>query len=391
MTDPFVPWIPLQEPDFMLTGPLAGLRLAVKDLFDVAGMPTGAGNPRWLETHPAAADADAEAVARLRGAGASLIGKTVTDELAWSLNGTNAHYGTPENPAAPGRMPGGSSSGSASAVALGAADVGLGTDTGGSIRLPASYCGLFGLRPSHGRVPLEGVVPLSPSFDTAGALARDARTLREACEVLLGTSSDAPEPFTGVLAPRDVWDEASPEARRALEPAVDRLGLEIDTAPLFDEPDGLERARVAYAMIQAFEAWRSHGEWIEKAEPEFGPGVAARFSRAADVSAETEAEATRHRDRVTELLSERLSGGAVLAIPAAPGPAPEPEASIDREAVVRLTCLAGLTRAPALALPSGDVAGLPVGLQLVGSPGDDEALLALGEAAGPGRRSADQA
>src|SRR5690606_37246293 len=185
VTDPFVPWIPRQEPDVALTGPLAGLRLAVKDLFDVAGMPTGAGNPRWLETHEAP-DADAEAVARLRAAGASLVGKTITDELAWSLNGSNAHYGTPDNPAAPGRLPGGSSSGSASAVASGLADIGLGTDTGGSIRVPASYCGLFGLRPTHGRVPLEGAVPLAASFDTAGVFTRDAATLRKASETLLG-------------------------------------------------------------------------------------------------------------------------------------------------------------------------------------------------------------
>lgn len=386
MTDPFVPWIPRQEPDLALTGPLAGLRLAVKDLFDVAGMPTGAGNPRWLETHEVP-EADAEAVARLRGAGASLVGKTITDELAWSLNGSNVHYGTPDNPAAPGRLPGGSSSGSASAVASGLADIGLGTDTGGSIRVPASYCGLFGLRPTHGRVPLEGAVPLAASFDTAGVFARDAVTLRKASETLLG----APErtgAVTRILAPRDVWGEARAETRASLMPAVERLGAElgaaIDDAPLFDDIAELERARLTYTTLQAYEAWQTHGAWVESSSPEFGPGVAVRFANAAELTEDDRDREARHRERVAELLLERLGDDAALALPAAPGPAPRPEEDLDREAIVRLTCLAGLSRAPAVALPVGEVAGLPVGLQLVASPGGDEALLATAVLAGRG-------
>lgn len=383
MTDPFVPWIERHEPDFATDGPLTGLRLAVKDLFDVAGMPTGAGNPRWLETH-GEADADADAVARLRGAGAGLVGKTITDELAWSLNGSNAHYGTPENPAAPGRLPGGSSSGSASAVALGLADIGLGTDTGGSIRVPASYCGLFGLRPSHGRVPLEGVVPLSASFDTAGVLTRDAETLRAASEVLLGDAR-RPAPITRILVPTDVWSALRPETREALTPSVERLGSEfgaaLDHTPLFEDVGGLERARSAYTTMQAVEAWRAHAEWIAAASPEFGPGVAARFAKAAALTEGDLDGATRHRERVADLLGERLGNGAALALPSAPGPAPTLDHgtsgrdALDREAIVRLTSPAGLSRAPALALPAGDVGGLPIGLQLVASPGGDETLL----------------
>lgn len=393
MTDPFVPWSPPQEPEFGLSGPLAGLRLAVKDLFDVAGMPTGAGNPRWLETH-GTADADAEAVALLREAGAGLVGKTITDELAWSLNGTNAHYGTPENPAAPGRVPGGSSSGSASAVALGLADIGLGTDTGGSVRVPASYCGLFGLRPSHGRVPLGGAVPLAASFDTAGVFARDALTLRKAAEVLLG-SSRRPGPVTRVLAPRDVWDTVRPETRAALMPTVERLGVSVDRTPLFEDIAELDRARLTYVTLQGFEAWQAHGEWIEAASPEFGPGIAARVAAAAELTEEDRDRAARHRERIAGLLEERLGGGAALALPAAPGPAPalDPQTDRgslrgddDRAAVVRLTCLAVLSRAPAVALPVGDVAGLPVGLQLVAAPGDDEALLASAAAVTPADR-----
>ncbi|GAA1685466.1 amidase [Glycomyces endophyticus] len=385
MTDPFIALVE----DLGGPGPLEGLRLAVKDLFDLAGTATGAGNPRWLETH-APAEADAEAVALLRGAGARVVGKAITDELAWSLNGSNFHYGTPENPAAPGRVPGGSSSGSASAVALGLADIGLGTDTGGSIRVPASYCGLYGLRPTHGRVSLEGVVPLAPTFDTAGVLARDAHTLRLAMAVLLGEPEEAHAPVTRLLAPRDIWDELPAATRDAVMPAVEALGLEVDTTPFFDDPhfglehDGaaggvtpLESARRAYAALQAWEAWQAHGAWIEASRPEFEPGVKARFANASKLVGADVTGAQRVRSGVVALVRDRLPEGTALAIPAAPGPAPLVGEEPDREAIVRLTCIAGLSGAPGLALPAGTVEDLPVGLQLVAAPGSDEVLLAL--------------
>jgi amidase len=374
MTDPFI----LAFEDVGCEGPLAGLRLAVKDLFDLAGVPTGAGNPRWLETHETPVN-DAAAVARLRAAGARVVGKTITDELAWSLNGTNAHYGTPENPAAPGRVPGGSSSGSASAVALGLADIGLGTDTGGSIRVPASYCGLYGLRPTHGRVSLEGAVPLAPSFDTAGVLARDAATLRLAMGVLLEGAAAA-GPITRLLAPQDIWDEIPEATRAAVMPKVEALGLMVDREPLFHDgtdPAPLEAARVAYATLQAWEAWQQHGTWIEEHRPEFGPGVGVRFANAATIGNTDIAAAQRVRSGMMSLVQDRLPEGTALAIPAAPGPAFTIGDAPNREAIVRLTCIAGLAGAPGLAVPAGTVEGLPVGLQLVAAPGSDEALLAL--------------
>jgi amidase len=374
VTDPFI----RSFEDAGREGPLAGLRLAVKDLFDLAGVPTGAGNPRWLETHAVPSE-DAVAVARLRAAGARVVGKTITDELAWSLNGTNAHYGTPENPAAPGRVPGGSSSGSASAVALGRADIGLGTDTGGSIRVPASYCGLFGLRPTHGRVSVEGAVPLAPSFDTVGVLARDAATLRLAMGVLLEGTAEA-GPITRLLAPQDIWDEIAEATTAAVWPQVEALGLPIDRAPFFAEGGDvapLEAARVAYATLQAWEAWQAHGEWIEANEPEFGPGVAMRFANAAKLDSADIAAAGRVRSGVTALVRDRLPDGVALAIPATPGPAFTIGDAPNREAIVRLTCIAGLSGAPALAVPAGTVDGLPVGLQLVAAPNGDERLLEL--------------
>ncbi|THV27611.1 amidase [Glycomyces paridis] len=378
MVDPFIRTFE----DADREGPLGGLRLAVKDLFDLAGVPTGAGNPRWAETHPVP-DEDAAAVALLRAAGARVVGKTITDELAWSLNGSNRHYGTPDNPAAPGRVPGGSSSGSASAVALGLADIGLGTDTGGSIRVPASYCGLYGLRPTHGRVNLEGAVPLAASFDTAGVLTRDAATLRLAMTALLG-KAPATAPITRLLAPRDVWGEIPESTRAAVWPAVESLGLDVDDAPLFaagEEAAPLERARVAYATLQAREAWETHGAWIEEAAPEFGPGVAARFKAASGIGDAEVAAAGLVREHMRALVAQRLPEGTALAIPAAPAPAPRLGEAPDREAIVRLTCIAGLAGAPGAAVPAGRVEHLPVGLQLVAAPGGDEALLALAERA----------
>ena len=172
-------------------GPLRGLKFAVKDIYDVAGHRTGFGNPDWLRTHGPAAQT-APVVQRLLDAGAHLVGKTHTDELTWSFTGENAHYGAPVNVNAPGRVTGGSSSGSASAVAAGVVDFAVGSDTGGSVRLPASFCGILGMRPTYGRIPLDGVCPLAPSFDTCGWFARDVGVFERVGRTLL--RDEAPTP-----------------------------------------------------------------------------------------------------------------------------------------------------------------------------------------------------
>ena len=148
-------------------GPLAGLTVAVKDMYDIAGARTGGGNPDWLAAHPPAAS-HAAVIRRLLERGATVIGKTVCDEFFFSVTGANAHYGTPVNPRTPGRLPGGSSSGSAAAAAAGACDFALGSDTGGSVRVPAAFCGLYGIRPTHGRIDMTGAMPMAPSFDVPG-------------------------------------------------------------------------------------------------------------------------------------------------------------------------------------------------------------------------------
>src|SRR5436190_3763314 len=203
-------------------GPLAGLTFAAKDLFDIAGHVTGAGNPDWLARH-APAERTAPLVQALVDAGAEMVGKTHTDELSRGIFGENSHYGTPTNPNALGRVPGGSSSGSAAAVAGGLVDFALGTDTGGSVRIPASFCGLFGIRPTHGRLPLAGMVGQAPSFDTIGWFAREPHLLGRIGEILLGADLKSANRPRHVIVATDAFAIADPATASALFPTADRI------------------------------------------------------------------------------------------------------------------------------------------------------------------------
>ncbi|MGA7418117.1 MAG: amidase [Acidimicrobiales bacterium] len=395
-------------------GPLSGLRFGVKDLFDVAGTRTGAGNPDWLADAPVAST-HAPAVSALLAAGADLWGKTVTDELAYSLSGTNVHYGTPVNTAAPGHVPGGSSSGSAAAVAGGEVELALGTDTGGSIRVPASYCGIYGLRSTHGRVSLSGVVPLAPSFDTVGLFAADPAQLAAAWQSLAAGAPGPEQPRAVVrrairrlVVATDLMDLAEDRASGALRVAAatlgERLGLSIVEMPLAGAGQ-LESWRECFRVLQQVEAWRSDGDWITSREPSLGPGVAARFARARSTDP---ADARRALNVRTDVIRafERVTGeDGVVVQPTTSGPAPllvtgqpnkaangdQPadedrlaghEAAAKEDVRVRtltLTAPAGMAGAPVVSLPLSSVDGLPVGLALVGRPGDDETLVALAE------------
>jgi len=219
-SSPFVPDVDAFQPG-AASGPLAGMTFAAKDLFDVRGTVTGCGNPDWARTHPPA-ERSAWTVERLLAAGATLVGKTITDEISLGLLGINRFYGTPLNPAAPDRVPGGSSSGSASAVAAGLVHTALGTDSGGSVRTPASFTGLYGLRPTHGRIPVEGMAVQSPSFDTAGFFARDAATFARVGEVLLDAPVGPGLP-DGMLIASDCFAIADPAARDAVRARLDAL------------------------------------------------------------------------------------------------------------------------------------------------------------------------
>ncbi len=364
-------------------GPLAGLDVAVKDIFDIAGRVTGCGNPDWARTH-GPAERHAAAVASLLQAGARVVGKAVTDELAYSLNGQNFHYGTPANSNAPGRIPGGSSSGSAAAVAGGLCDSALGSDTGGSIRVPASYCGLYGLRPTHGRVDIAGVMPLAPSFDTVGWFAREAETLEAVGAVLLGEDPAAAAPER-LLVAEDAWELAEPAAREALAPWRERLEQRLGKAEALrpGEPGGgLGEWMLRFRTIQAGEIWQVHGDWIRETRPGFGPEIAERFAWVESIAEAEVAAAREARAEFSGRLRERLAPGSVLLLPTAPSIAPRLDADAEslrqhRGHVLSLTAIAGLSGLPQVSLPLARLEGCPLGLSLIGPAGSDRALLAF--------------
>jgi amidase len=362
-------------------GPLAGLKFAVKDIYDVAGHKTGFGSPDWLRTHEPAART-ALVVQRLLDAGAHLVGKTHTDELTWSLTGENAHYGAPVNVNAPGRITGGSSSGSAAVVAAGVVDFAIGSDTGGSVRLPASFCGILGMRPTHGRIPLDGVRPLAPSFDTCGWFARDTGTFERVGRTLL--CDDAPAlPPSRLLIAEDAMEMAGETVVHALRPALDKVALLVGTPepiPLGDEP--LIRWMDYFRFLQAAEAWTSHGEWIMREKPALGLGVQERFDWAPTVSPEDIRRARERREEIALWMAEMLQERTVLALPSAPGIAllrnSPPEALDDlRARALPILCIAGLARLPQVSLPLAQLDGCPLGLSLVAARGNDTLLLDL--------------
>ena len=366
-------------------GPLNGLTFSVKDIFDVAGSRTGFGQPAWLESHPPAAGT-APAVASLLGAGARLVGRTICDELTYSLSGENVHYGTPVNPRCPDRLPGGSSSGAGSAVAGGLCDVGLGSDCAGSVRIPASYCGIYGMRPTHGRIPLDGVCRFAPSFDTVGWMAREAGVLARAGTILLAGTAGAglPGSVTTIIVARDAFQLAGPSAERSLAASVARL---CDAAGHSREitvsDQGLERWAQCFTTIQAFEIWRSLGDWVQRARPELGPGIRERIAHAATVLEEDAERQRAFRAAVVERLGERVPPGTALCLPTAPGAAPVRHSPSDdvegafRARAISLLCIAGLGGLPQLTLPLGTLDGCPLGLSILGARGTDSALLAL--------------
>jgi amidase len=370
-------------------GPLSGLTFAVKDLYDVAGTRTGVGNPDRLSEAPVAGE-HAAPVEVLLEAGAELIGKTVTDELAFSLSGTNIHYGTPRNPAAPGRVPGGSSSGSVSAVAGGLVDFALGTDTGGSTRVPASYCGVFGLRATHGRISRRGVFLLAPSFCSIGIFTRSAAVLEDAWRVLGSSGDDALSVTPARRADRlvvvpELFDLADPLAAEVLLDAAasfaTRSALALEVAPRGALGD-LAELLAAFRAIQLFEAWELHGAWVSAHHEALGWGIASRFDSASLVTDEGVAFARARRATFQQDLARLLGGDGYLLQPAASGPAPridlEGAAKDDlRLRTMQLTTPAGLAGSPVVAMPLATVGALPVGLALVGLPGDDDEVVRL--------------
>ncbi|HTW52312.1 MAG TPA: amidase [Stellaceae bacterium] len=386
MTDDFGAFVPGER--FRVEGkpggPLSGLSFAAKDLFDVAGHVTGGGNPDWARVNPVPTR-HAWAVQRLLDAGATLIGKTITDEVSLGILGENPFDGTARNPRAPGRVPGGSSSGSAVAVAAGLCDTALGTDTGGSVRVPASFCALYGIRPTHGRIKVTGMMSQAPTSDTTGWFARDAETFASVAAVMLGEAIPAELPRQLVIAD-DAFAVADTAASVALQPLVERLGRVIGT--ISHErmaSQGLVGWANAQRTIQPSEAWETFKDWIDRVNPRMQFSVARNLAAAASITPAERARAQSVRDAARARMRALLPPGTILCQPTTPFPAPlcgQALSVLDplRERITRLACHGGLTGVPQVVIPGSTVDGLPVGLSIIGGWGSDATLVAVARA-----------
>jgi amidase len=367
-------------------GPLDGMRFAVKDLFDVRNHYTRSGNPTWKNTHPVAV-VNAVSIEILLASGAECIGKTIMDELAYDLTGENFFYGTPLNPKAPNRVPGGSSSGSASAVACGLVDFALGTDTGGSVRVPASNCGIYGYRPTHGTISMAGVLPLAPSLDTVGVLAPTNVILSNVALVLLSQSKQKNE-VGDIYLLQEAFDLCDADVKKGLENGLKMLKKqfhkkvkEVSIGDIVPE-SSLELLLNAYRVVHGSEIWSSLGSWIKAAKPAFGPRVKINFRYAQHVDRTKIKEATLERERCFRAFLKFLNPNDLLCFPTTPALAPiKNTLGADRfegnyfSRLISLTMISGLGRLPEVSVPIGDVDGVPIGLSLLGAHGQDAFLL----------------
>ena len=364
------------------TGPLSGLTFGVKDLFDVAGYPTGGGQP-FVLAMSGIKTTTAPTVQKLLDAGARFVGKTVTDELAFSMNGNNAHFGAPINGAAPDRISGGSSSGSASAVSNKLCDFALGTDTGGSVRAPANHCGLYGIRPTHGRISLAGALDLAPSYDTCGYFSRDVACFASVSRVLLGEDT-APLPAKiRLLKPVDIWAMLDEEVTAAQTAPLVRvqaaLGQAINSQVILDDVDTLFWG---FRYIQGWEAWQVNGPLIERFCPPLGPGVAERFAWSRTVTDKQLDTASAYRSRFKKHLTDLLGADGVLVMPTVPDIAPlrgdgGEKMESYRNRSLQMLAISGLSGFPQISLPLGQRLGAPLGLSLLGPAGSDASLIQL--------------
>ncbi|XP_058216414.1 amidase 1-like isoform X1 [Rhododendron vialii] len=391
--------------------PLKGLTFAVKDIFDMVGYVTGFGNPDWARTH-SAATTTAPAVLAVLSGGATCVGKTVMDEMAYSINGENKHYGTPKNPFAPDRVPGGSSSGSAVAVGGMLVDFSLGTDTGGSVRVPASYCGILGFRPSHGVVSTSGVIPMAQSFDTVGWFARDAAILYRVGRVLLQLPVVEPVKPTHITIAEDCFQLliSIPSHRVAsvLVKSVEKLfgGHIVKYACLGDYVkdhvptlkhfmgNGLENQEYnvvplaalssAMRLLQRSEFKNNHGEWVTTVKPDLGPGISERVWEAVRSTDENLDVCQLVKTELRAALTALLGDYGILAIPTVPGPPPKLQTEPStletfRARAFSLLSVAGVSGFCQVSIPLGTYDNLPVSVSLLAKHGSDGFLLNLVE------------
>ncbi|WP_417696136.1 amidase [Psychromonas sp.] len=365
------------------SGLLNNKSFVFKDLFDVTGFVTGAGNPAWLNSHEPA-NKTSPLIDKLLSQGANCVGRVQTDELAYSLNGQNIHYGTPTNPIAPNCLPGGSSSGSAVAVARKDVDFSIGTDTGGSVRVPASYCGLFGLRPTLGKLDLSNAFTLSTSFDTAGIFSRDLTLLKAVFKTLSedNTSGEA----TAQIYLDDTLAKSLSETRlNSLQAWCKASSIKLLGCNLLGElAMTLDDLSLLFRTIQGYEIIQEHDQWLAKYGETLDPSILLRVDWARTItSAKYDQAKTQQRDftnKVTDHL-EQLNG--LFVLPTTPSGAPSLTLTGEKLADYRsqlmgLTSIAGLSGLPQLHLPMADLDEGPCGFSLMGLANSEADLIATG-------------
>ncbi len=365
-------------------GPLNGLSYGVKDIYDVAGIPTAFGSPAWLKTHPIPSNT-ATFIQTLSNAGATLVGKTHTDELTYSILGINAHYGTPLNSAAPTRVPGGSSSGSAAAVAAGLVDFAIGSDTGGSVRAPASFCGIYGIRTTHGRISLQHARALARSFDALGWFARDPNILLQVGEVLFNERAESIQKKPKFFVLKEAFDIIPEAICTTLKKKIASLFHEAPEE-LSIAPDTLSNWAETFRIVQASEIWQEHGEWATQHLHEFGPGIKERFEIAKSLDPKMIEQALKEKtlieNKIRKLLTQHSNDNteAVLLLPSTGCIAPLLNSSAMelegvRKQLFQLLCIAGLGGLPQLNLPVCQYEDAPLGLSLIANTHQDLLLL----------------
>jgi len=365
-------------------GSLSGKQFVFKDLFDVEGYKTGAGNPQWLATH-ACASGTSPLISALLNSGAECVGRVQTDELAYSLNGQNIHYGTPVNPVAPDCIPGGSSSGSAVTVANKECDFSIGTDTGGSVRVPASYCGLYGLRPTLGALDLSACFELSKSFDTAGIFSRDLPLLRQVWRVLSDSQTDS-KSASKVYLDNQCAEVMSEERLARLVSWCDKAQVELVCGDLLNDRGWhLNEMSLLFRTIQGHDIIEKHDLWLEQHGESLDPAILERVKWSRTITDADYQQALAKQAKLKSLITTHLKENSLLwIIPTTPSGPPALTMSGDELAVYRtqlmgLTSIAGLSGFPQLHLPMQGLQEGPCGVSVMGLANSEEDLITTGE------------
>jgi len=369
-------------------GTLDGLNFAVKDNIDLQGTKTSYGSIPWKNHHTEAVY-NALCIEQLLCSGATCIGKTIADEFTYSLDGESHFFGTPVNPKAPDRVPGGSSSGSASAVACRLTDFSIGTDSGGSVRVPASLCGIWGMRPSLHRISEAGVLPFMPSVSTVGAFSNNIETLEKVMKVLLRSEDREPGNLRQIYLLEDAFALADPAVREAVEKRTAFIheleGITVTPVSLsriLGEDSNLDTCNEALRILQTLEFANTIGGWIETYQPEKGPSFTAAYQNVKNFDRADCLEALHACEKIHSRIRRFTREGDLFLFPTTPTIAPR-RGTLNNLKNVRnfynrtmaVTSFSGIGRMPEISIPAATADGAPVGISLAAGVYQDEFLL----------------